>query len=224
MKFSLIVLASLFSTYVFGQNSECAVLLESISGSYSGECKKGKAHGEGKSEGKDIYAGDFKKGFPHGTGLYTWRNGKSYEGKFFQGKKHGKGQLKFYMAGKDSIMTGYWRNDEYIGLENIPLYQVVSKRNIDRISIRENKGGIPDVKITFIKNGVRHGELSDLRVASESGAHSYNSGEATIEHPEFPLFITINYKTPNKMKSAILDVRVEVKINFKGSWQINLYN
>ena len=66
----------------FTYAQDCKVLKESISGSYTGDCKKGRAHGEGTAKGEDSYTGEFKKGLPHGFGKYTWADGSMYEGDF----------------------------------------------------------------------------------------------------------------------------------------------
>ena len=51
---------------IFAQNP-CKVLMKEISGSYSGECKKGLADGKGEAKGVDRYIGAFKKGLPDGN-------------------------------------------------------------------------------------------------------------------------------------------------------------
>ena len=93
----------------------CKVLLESISGSYEGDCKKGLAHGKGKAVGEDTYEGTFKKGFPEGEGKYTWANGDYYEGEFKKGKIEGEGTR--VMAGGDITQEGFFLDGEYIGKE-----------------------------------------------------------------------------------------------------------
>ncbi|MDZ4810202.1 MAG: hypothetical protein SGI96_18345 [Bacteroidota bacterium] len=50
----------LYISYLFAQN--CAVEMGTIKGTYTGDCKKGKASGKGKAIGTDTYKGDFKTG------------------------------------------------------------------------------------------------------------------------------------------------------------------
>lgn len=52
--------------------STCVVLDPDISGSYSGDCLNGLAHGLGTAIGKDKYVGYFENGAAHGRGTYTW--------------------------------------------------------------------------------------------------------------------------------------------------------
>jgi hypothetical protein len=208
MKLLLILFASLLSVTAFGQDKKCEVKMASLTGYYSGDCKKGFANGDGRAEGLDVYEGAFKKGYPYGKGTYTWRNGNMYEGEFVKGDKHGEGVLKMYRAGKDSTVVGFWRRDEYIGREKLSEYKVVSKRNIDRITFRETKGAASDVRISFIKMGVKHNELYGLTVNPSSGLQNTSGGEIIIEQAEFPLVVRLDYSTPNKLKSSTLDVQI----------------
>lgn len=113
--------------------ADCEVLLEAISGSYEGDCKKGMAHGDGFARGEDTYEGEFRKGLPHGEGKYTWANGNVFTGTFKKGKKEGKGLL---IKADGERLEGYWSDDEYIG-ENETPYQVTSQSpTINRITFR----------------------------------------------------------------------------------------
>jgi len=69
-----IAVSSFFTTQLVAQ-SECKVLLPGLAGTYTGECKKGLADGEGVALGTDSYRGSFRKGLPDGEGPYTWATG-----------------------------------------------------------------------------------------------------------------------------------------------------
>lgn len=115
------------------QPVSCEVLLETISESYEGDCKKGVAHGNGFARGEDTYEGEFKKGLPHGEGKYTWANGDVFTGTFKKGLKEGQGQL---LKADGELLKGYWSDDEYIG-ENETPYQVTNQSpTINRITFR----------------------------------------------------------------------------------------
>ena len=45
--------------------------------------------------------------YDQGFGVYTWANGRKYEGEWVNGKQHGKGKL-FLLDG--TIKTGIWEN------------------------------------------------------------------------------------------------------------------
>jgi len=94
----------------------CEVKLKDIQGTYTGECANDKANGKGKSVGVDEYEGEFKDGYPEGKGIYTWKDGHYFIGIFKKGIKEGKGDMYYESSkGDDSVITGYWKKDKYIG-------------------------------------------------------------------------------------------------------------
>jgi hypothetical protein len=111
----LILFLGLFCKWTIAQTTSCAVLVDSIKGTYEGECKNGKANGTGKSVGTDTYDGEFKNGLPEGKGKYTWKNGDYYYGEWKKGLKDGKGELHRFEGGKESLVTGYWKKGNYRG-------------------------------------------------------------------------------------------------------------
>jgi len=131
----------LFITIITGGSTvlsqSCSVESESLKGSYTGECKKGKANGQGKAVGTDTYEGEFKSGVPHGEGTYTWSNGNSYHGKFEKGLKQGYGTMTVKRPGQaDSTIEGYWKKDEYTGRYEYP-YKVLTKtKRVTRVDIK----------------------------------------------------------------------------------------
>ena len=208
----------------YGQKKACLVDMESIKGTYTGGCKKGLADGYGKAVGLDTYEGEFKKGLPHGEGIYTWRSGKKFEGKFQNGRMHGKGAVTQNINGADSLTTGFWRQDAYVGMEFLPDVGIVSRRNVDRIAISQEPGNGGRIRIRFIRMGVKNGAITDLQVTADTGIQQLSVGEMYIDHALFPFNTIITYRTPNKFNTAILDVRVELNVNFDGNWLITLYN
>jgi len=132
-----------------GYSQDCRVEKEEIRGSYEGECKKGRADGFGKSIGKDTYEGKFKKGMPSGFGTYTFSNGDIYKGEFKRGLKDGKGELTVLRLGReDSIVNGYWADDEYLGTEKTK-YKINS-RCPEVVTLSLNRtGDIDQLQIMF---------------------------------------------------------------------------
>lgn len=126
---------------------DCFVDLESLKGTYTGDCKNGKAHGKGKASGMDSYVGDFKNGLPDGRGTYTWSNNNVFEGRFVEGLKEGKGIMTYKREGtQDSVVDGFWKKDKYIGKSGLP-WIIHSKPRIGSITVEYNAKG-PD-EITF---------------------------------------------------------------------------
>jgi len=99
----------------------CEVKMKEISGTYSGDCKDGKANGSGKSKGTDEYQGEFKAGYPDGKGMYIYQDGHYFMGFFKKGKKEGRGDMYYENSkGDDSVISGYWKKDLYVGLYEKP--------------------------------------------------------------------------------------------------------
>ena len=119
---------------------------EKIIGSYSGDMKKGLAHGKGTSAGKDSFEGEFKKGFSvQGTYIFgsdTVVNGLKlvkgdvYNGEFSNGLFDGKGKVIFKDKSKSAI-EGYWEKGKYIGHTKSG-YEILKKTNISRVIVRKN--------------------------------------------------------------------------------------
>lgn len=112
----------------FSSHSQsCEVDNQSLKGTYTGDCKKNKAHGKGKAIGTDTYEGEFKNGLPDGQGVYTWSNKNVFSGKYVKGLKEGKGTMTFKMEGRqDSVIEGYWKKDIYMGQREKP-WEIYSK-------------------------------------------------------------------------------------------------
>ena len=111
IKYVMAVVFLISGSYGFAQETGCKVKLFEISGSYTGDCKKGLAHGHGIATGIDQYEGDFFKGFPEGHGKYKWANGSWYDGEWKNGMRNGEGK---FVSG-DSVIHGYWKADKYQG-------------------------------------------------------------------------------------------------------------
>ena len=114
----ILLIASFFIFCCFTSLAQqaCEVKLKDIRGVYTGDCSNDKANGKGKSVGVDEYEGEFKDGYPEGKGMYTWKDGHYFIGFFKKGNKEGKGDMYYESAkGDDSVITGFWKKDKYIG-------------------------------------------------------------------------------------------------------------
>ena len=221
MKAGILVLAILSWSVgsIEAQQNDCRVLLESISGTYTGKCKNGLAHGKGIAQGIDYYEGTFVKGLPSGKGLYRWKDGSYYDGEWENGKKEGKGKL----VQNDSGMSGYWKNDEYIGEELIPAYKITRSTNIARATFKRS-GAIEGVRILLLQAGSDNIAIENLSIVSSSGSE-YRSGRMYgIQNVLFPLDVKIQYLTWNKMRTGKIEVIFEFTINESGAWELTLNN
>ncbi len=128
---------------------DCLVKSDALKGKYDGGCEDGKAEGKGKATGMDSYDGEFKGGLPNGEGVYTWANGNIYDGHWAKGKREGKGLMHYKTAGGDSMVNGYWKRDEYIGLyENA--FEIINKGRAN-VEVRQVKDGRNEINLTAIQ-------------------------------------------------------------------------
>lgn len=137
MKHTIITLSLLLSSIACISQTDCKVSLDALKGNYTGECNKGKANGQGVAIGKDKYVGQFSNGYPDGEGVYRWADSSYFKGLFKKGKREGKGAMHYLTAaGKDSLETGYWKKDKYIGKYENPYVVESYSGKVTRVSCR----------------------------------------------------------------------------------------
>ena len=118
----------------------CEVDPDPLKGQYSGDCKKGKAEGQGIATGIDSYAGNFRNGYPEGQGKYTWKNGNWYEGEWKKGVFEGKGTLSVADTSNPSgiqVLTGFWKKGKYLGVYEKPYVVHTLTNNISDVNVRK---------------------------------------------------------------------------------------
>lgn len=212
--FSGIILFS--GIVVFAQGTGCAVKMESISGNYTGKCKKGFAHGKGSSEGVDSYSGEFRKGLPHGSGTYTWANGNYYNGSWRYGLKDGEGKL----VSGDSIVEGVWKEDSYIGKKLISPYKINRSMSVTRSSFKKSNSTNHEVIVKLIRAGIENSGVENFMIAYSSGSQ-YKAGNHTgIQNPSFPLDVKVTFTAWNMFRTAKSDVVFDFTINQPGRWEV----
>lgn len=142
--FTTIIISSFFSSTA--QN--CEVKLAAIRGTYTGDCENDKANGNGKSKGVDEFEGTFKNGYPEGKGIYVWHDGHYFIGLFKKGIKEGKGDMYYEAAnGTDSIISGYWKKDKYIG-EYENAWQLHSSSNkVAKVQVTKLSSSISEIEV-----------------------------------------------------------------------------
>ncbi|MBK5272018.1 MAG: hypothetical protein JJE22_13490 [Bacteroidia bacterium] len=222
----------LFTGHLYVYAQDCTVDMEQLKGTYTGECKKGKAHGEGKAVGMDTYEGQFKSGLPDGNGVYTWSNGSTFKGAFQKGLKNGDGEMTYKFAGKpDSIVNGFWKKDIYIGRYEYP-YKVLTKtKKVTRVEIKPASSGEKN-QITIWISSTSGGamtldtpsgvipkvQITNLILQKGNYGRTYNNDSYPTKSETF-LYI-VSY--PLQMRIDMGGESVEVLINEQGSYIIDI--
>ena len=190
---------------------DCKVLLKTINETYHGDCKKGKAHGNGVATGLDSYKGEFKKGYPEGLGTYTWQNGNVFKGSFKNGKKEGKGTL-IYKA--DSTLVGFWKKDNYIGVYEKPYKKNYNTQNITGYSIKQIQQNIQSIRV-FVKEDDKNVKDPNIKIVLLGGNYQ-------TETPSRDYFEIKNVAFPIKAKVYYNQEYVEFEIFNSGLWEVKL--
>lgn len=203
------------------RQEECEVLMETLALEYDGECKKGFAHGQGKALGSHSYEGSFKKGWPDGTGVYTWANGNVYKGEFKGGLKDGKGEMLIRRMGRpDSVVTGFWEKDKYIGKYRTS-YSVGSKRNILRTRFVHMSETPNQVEIIIQRNGFPIA-VSQLQASADMSPMFENTPAlrafTRVVYPLTNAFI--NFYAPSQLNAYQMDCELNFEIYREGHWRV----
>ena len=207
---------------VLAQQIDCKVSIPEINENYSGECRKGLAHGHGTATGIDRYEGIFVKGMPDGNGTYTWASGKYYEGEWKKGLKTGRGK----MVDHDSTLTGYWKENKFLGTLLVSPYKITRSISVSRSSITKLTDPSNAIRLKIKQLGIDSREIENLTVASTSG-NVYNNGNINgigIENIKYPVDVVVKYLTWNKLHSAQYDVIFEFTVNDPGLWEVIIHN
>lgn len=221
---TILALLLLFSVpFLLRAQNDCKVLMHEIDSIYTGKCKKGLANGKGIAQGKDAYEGRFKKGWPDGGGTYSWSSGEVYKGNFIEGIKDGEGVYTFTINGQDTVLSGLWKNDIYIGPipEKPKVHQQVS---VDRYNFKKLSNVQNRVLIDFYQNGGRNARITDLLIAGDSGYESTLGHSKGYIDMNFPFTMLIKYTTPNKLQTRTVYCIFELTIYEAGDWRVDLFN
>jgi hypothetical protein len=216
----IISLLLLLGFNAYGQTGDCKVLIPNLAGTYSGECKKGLAHGNGVAQGIDRYEGNFFKGVPDGKGIYKWADGSSYDGEWKNGVREGIGR---FVKG-DSVAAGYWKGDKYQGNVKLPNYKITGSRNLQRYTFTKSVETQNGVRIKLMLGGAENTEVEDFSLAYSSGSEYRNVGTYGIQNSNVPLDVVVRYRTWNQLHSAQYDVFFEFTIHQPGTYNVILTN
>lgn len=218
----------IFFVSIVSWSQQCAVDIESIKGSYTGDCKKGKAHGRGKSAGVDVYEGEFKNGVPDGFGTYTWNNGDSFTGKYSKGLRDGRGVMTYKkQAGPDSV-EGFWKKDVYIGKHEKPWHVHARSASVREVSVEfnPNPANRISVIITNTTGGVRGTDLEarprfkvDNTQVSKGSFERMTSLESHLKSTETS-FMDVSF--PFRVKLIIAKEEVEIEFHEPGNYIVEI--
>ncbi len=133
--------------FLFAQQAPCKVLVDSLAGEYTGECKNGLANGHGETKGILHFIGAFKNGMPNGAGACYYPDSSFYQGNFQDGIKEGKGEMHYRLNNRpDSVIKGYWSGNDYRGNRYIT-YSFDAASKFDRVDISPSSGSGSRVSI-----------------------------------------------------------------------------
>ena len=207
------------------QTEACKVLLEKISGIYTGDCQNGLANGRGKTVGEDTYSGSFKDGLPDGKGKYIFKNGDCFQGFWKNGLKEGKGTFEYTLSGEKQTLKGFWKNDEYAGVDDPAItYNVTSVSGIPdyKVSKKESSGPHDNEIIFSIYSAFTEFRPNDLRIENSTGQVFQTGKKIGVIQFNCPLHCEISYSilVANTRKQC----RFIIDILESGKYAVSLSN
>jgi hypothetical protein len=219
---AIIIVASVMTCIAEAQGT-CKVLNNRINSSYTGTCKKGLADGKGEAVGVDQYKGEFKKGLPDGIGIYIWQTGEKYVGSWKKGMRDGQGSYSYKSEGQDTIITGLWKEDKYIGERELAPYVIKYRNNITRINCIRMGDQPPYVLYKFSRQGGSANDISGLLMQGSSGDESVTNNFTGFERVTFPFEGKVKFSAPNAFNTVTINCELQLVINQAGSWTVTIY-
>jgi hypothetical protein len=216
---SILVISTILTVY--GQEN-CRVLVPSLVGKYTGDCKDGLASGNGEATGVDFYSGEFAKGLPNGKGRYIWKDGSTYEGQWKKGLRDGNGIYVSKHAGRDSVQNGIWKEDHFVGEKRIEPYVIEYKNGIARVTCMRI-GDRPYIKYKFQQSGLEANIVSGLLLQGSSGTERNNPEFTGFESVTFPFSGKLTFTAPNTFRTAMINCEIRFRVNEPGSWLVTIF-
>lgn len=226
----LLMICSLYSV-IYSQDN-CKVLKPGIDVKYSGGCKHGLAEGRGEAYGIDQYIGEFRKGLPDGVGTYTWQTGEKYEGEWEKGLRNGTGKYTIKYNGRDSVLTGIWESNKYIGEKALLPYVIQYKTGIVRVSCVRTGDQPFYVRYKFTRGGSTSENtnlISSLLFQGSSGNEDRTGIYYEFENVTFPFEGKVQFSAPSalsnptELNSATINSELRFVINQSGAWIVTIF-
>jgi hypothetical protein len=220
---------------------ECEVHVEAFNIEYTGDCRKGLAHGEGIARGTGVtYEGEFRKGYPHGKGTLIFDDGRIFEGEWKNGEIYGYGEFTKLDGTK---LSGYFKgsveNFHYMGEDKSFLqgYKVTDTERLDNATftfVNADPYG-NTVTIQIFENNIR--EITNFEILEiTSGVIQLITNEggrlnAEIVRVTFPISLGIRYILPYGTQDTTLPGgvdnlnsprRMEFTIAEPGHWTVTI--
>lgn len=205
-------------------DGDCKAIMNDEIVSYEGDCKRGFAHGKGKTEGDEYYEGEFKKGRPHGYGIFFWANGNRFEGYWEKGVKEGEGTLTMVrLNAPDSVLTGYWEKDKYVGEEKQgPAYKILRNMQVRRYRFQKINDIENAVEIRITRGAQRWSGYQTFVMQGTPGVEYNTSNQMGYKEITYPFQGSVSMTVPNQFNTSSYAVFFEYKINEPGRWIITL--
>ncbi len=199
-----------FTSFLFSMGSsaaqDCKVLVKALSKEYTGDCRKGEAHGEGVARGDGVvYEGEFRKGVPHGDGILTFEDGRKFIGEWKKGEIYGPGELT---KTDGSIEKGYFKGSVtgfmYMGEDKSSLagYKVLDTERLENASytfVNSDPAG-NRLTIQIFENNIRKITNFEILEITDGLIQLVNNAggrlSADIVNVVFPVTIGIRYIIP----------------------------
>jgi hypothetical protein len=211
----LMQISMVFGTYA--QEKDCEVTVEGLNTEYTGDCKRGLAHGEGTAKGEiGEYVGKFKKGSPTGLGKMSYVNGITYEGGWKSGLKHGEGVMMFP---KDSVLKGFWKEDRYIGEYEFP-YEIVSNYGSAKMRFKKVNDTGQSLQLDFLRQGkFNMGDVLDLSLQNDSGNQQTGMINGFFD-VAFPFTGRVEAVVNNLTATMTYRITIDFIVYEPGDWRI----
>ncbi len=164
-----------------------------------------------------------QEGISRRKGCLRLANREKYDGSWKKGFRDGHGTYTFKHEGRDSVVTGVWKEDQYMGAAEIKPYTVTFRSGISRASFLKS-GDFPNyVVYKFSRAGGSADDINNLLMQGSTGDETVTSNFTGFEQVTFPFEGKIKFSAPNALRTAMINCEMQFKINQPGAWTVTIY-